>query len=511
MLLQNPNWLDSLNKAKKRVVKAAKVNLNDFQKSDPVKNLKMKLSKETVTDVFRKFIIEMNSLKTALDTASLYKGEVKEQSKFYSKLYSASDSIMTNLILLLKYDVTITYLYWSQQTFIAVSETFMSIISTITKIYQNLVDRGVSPQEFFPNWDELYQQLSLILSSYQQEGGKPIGDTQRVMNQNQSPFPLFPVPAASTRARTTPTSSPIKSSASQQPTPIKSLTSGTKSPKIQSMIEYVANSPKSKRKQLVSQEQLDELKAVVENLNAQLEVEEAELKDIKDILDEPDWKKFSKKNKDQRARDPQRLQDYEDLIERREFTKGEVKDIKSLLNLAKLNLKTAQEKFDDQDFATQASTATTLKPKGRRSSKRLSFGPGGLGGSPGTPGAGNATPLQISQWQEEERALVDELRSISDTISSLAPLNDAADISALETSKKRIISRLQTIETDLVDNSIPILRSSLGGYGRPHKSYNPQKAAHHAWADVFYNINPPKYVKPYNVLLPITRIPKRYL
>ena len=509
MLLQNPNWMDSLNKAKKRVVKAAKVNMNDFQKSDPIKKLKNKLSKETVTDVSRKFIVELNSLKTALDTASLYKGEIKEQSKFYAKLYSASDSIMTNLLLLLKYDVTITYLYWSQQTFIAVSETFMSIVSTITKIYQNLVDRGVSPQEFFPNWDELYQQLSLILSSYQQEGGKPIGDTQRVVNQNQSPFPLFPVPAASTRVLT-PISSPIKISSTRQPTPMKALTPGTKSPKIQSIIEYIENSPKSKRKQLVSQEQLDELKAVVENITAQLEVEETELKDIQDILDDPEWKKFVKKSKDKR--DPQLQQNYEDLIERRDFTKGEMKDVKALLNVAKLNLKTAQERFDDQTAAPSVSTTKTLKPKKRRDSRRISLGPGGA--SPGALGSGSATPYQIELWQHEERRLLDEIHNISDQIIGLDMTDDADEIASLETSLKRKKAELLRIETDLLENNVPIIRTpptGLVGHGRPHHTYNANKAAHYAWADVFYNINPPQFVQPYNVLLPLTRIPKRYL
>jgi len=482
--------MDSLNAAKKKVNKAQKANLYSYL-ADPTQLATESVSKSTVTDVSRKLIVALTDLKTAVTTAVAYKGSDRE--KFFSKLENVAENKMTAVLLMLQFDVQTTYLFWPRSTFVSVSTLFLDIVKAMTILYQELVDRGVpNPTIHFPNWEILYQTMGQLLTSYQQEGGKnATGSKVPSVASNTIQFNSNPTPRPRTAASTPVTVTPVKSI----------ISSGVKSPKIMDMISYVRSSPIATRKQKVTQDQLDELSDVVENVKAQLEVEQNELRDIQAVIEEPQWKKFVKTKKDKR--DPQLQEQYDDLLERRSFTKDEVKEISILLKEAERNLATAQSQFDSQPATTKK-----IQPKSRRTSKRLSFGPGGgILGSPGSPGSGSATPFQISQWKEQERELVAELVSINEQIERLNPTSDAAEIASLETSKTRITTRLTTIETDLTDNNVVLLRSNMTGMGRMNNTRKVKTIITSPWV----NPNPPKYVQPYGVLHQLKTIPRRYL
>jgi hypothetical protein len=485
MLLQNPNWLDSLNKAKKRVNKAAKANTHKYD-PDLKQIIKKKTTRPEVLDVSKKLINSLVDLKSSIETAKLYQDD-EDYKKYFSRLSNIETKI-ANTLLLVQYDVEKTYLFWSQKTFITVSEVFLRIIDLMSSVYTEIISRGEDPNTIFSSWSILYQTLGSFLKIYQNEGGKNPTDVPQV----QQPIDVAPISATRAATRRTKASSTLSSiPTSQQAPPQRVTRSSTK---------------------IITQEELDKMLELIQNKQEELQTEETTKDElIGYITDIEDLKAVQKLQ----TSELKQLATYKKKLKE---TNEEIRDLETEIPILIEKYEVAAQKKADDDAAAVASAAAAsvstptsgkkkkkLKgPKSARQSMGFTSGPH-FGGTPGTP----PTTVEIQSWHKKYADLEEEMRRLSFEISSIT-VGSKEYKSAVKLYNAKL-STLNDVQSDLISSGESVIAHTFVGKGRAHHSYDTKKAAHHAWSDVFYNINPPQFVKPYNVLIPISRIPKRYL
>ena len=515
MLLQNPNWAGDLNKLKRRIRKIARANIHDYT-IDLTKKQSKSADKQAVTDVATKLILALSDLNATIDTTKMYRNDSDERSIYLKKMMPTIDPKMTAVLLLLQHDVKTTYLYWPKPTFIRVAELFNTITRYMTIIFEDLIARGIpDPNRFFPQWGDLYSELSMILNSYQNEGGKQLGDSSQILAPSanivfyQAPPKLKPVkikqetPGDDDDGTATPTPGGAASNPVTPQSLTTALTSSVMSPKVQAVVNAVKNSPKVLRGQRVTQNQVDELEALVSHILQEIADEEGVLQQIENILAEPEWKRHAKTRISKR--DPNVDASSKDLQQRRKDTKKEITDLTSQLKIAQKNLEGARNALENQTAAQGNFKPGSLQPKARRASRRISFTP--FGGTPTTPQSGSTpSATKIAEWRVEEERLIEEIGQLTEQKAQLTSPDDDAEIQDIDRSLTRMESRLITIETDLTDAGEQPMR----GRGRPHRfASSPQSTR--PGLKLFYNIDPPQYVQPYGVLLPVSIMPRRYL
>ena len=490
MLLQNPNWMDGLNKAKKRVNKAAKVNNNDY-KIDSSKLFQKKMSKETVNEVAKNFLKALSELKLSLDKTKLYGKEETDKQKFFSNLYASTDSAMLNVLNMLESDVPTTYLFWQRPTYLRVAELFETISTSVTLIYRKLVDQGFDdPSKLFPNWIDVYNRLSAILLSYRNEGGKTINNTQKAnipsINYN---IPGRLLENKKTKVNFLAPTTPKKSKTTSA-TPLSSKKLAKKIVGETSRVLRSRNGLTAEKAQKIRDD-----KAILVSL---LESETETLRELEqrraEIMAKPKGR-----------RSEEEIKEAEQLKRKIKTTKNEVESIEGSIQEYELMLDANSDQL--RQFPPIVQNLFPQGPPGTRT-------PTPQGTPQGTRPTTPTIPQTPQDLRDQEQTIIDILRALDEEIDSLDQ-NDAdyqTNLQGLQQSKSENMQRLESIEQELrAVNETPQRDRGLQGLGRTHHIYDSEKASHHAWVDIFYNINPPKYVSPYNVLIPVTTIPKRYL